>query len=212
MEQATARPSRRHAAQAATGAAIVDAADRLFRQHGYVATTIGMIAREAGAAVQTVYITVGGKAAVLSAVLDRSAAGTEDRPVVEFLADRIDRAGDARAVIAVLADWLAEANARTHAVHRVIAQAAAVDPEIATLQTRRAQQRLERYGRAAVTLRERGGLRPELSDAEAAATIWSIGSPATWEALVLQAGWSTKTHRDWMERTLRAALLTEAAG
>ncbi|WP_309064847.1 TetR/AcrR family transcriptional regulator [Microbacterium sp.] len=202
-----ARPSRRAAQQAATRDAVVAAAERLFREHGYVATTIGMIAREADAAVQTVYNTVGGKAAVLSAVLDRTASGPEGRPVLEFLAGRLEAAPDAPGVIRVLADWLAEANARTHAIHRVIAQGAAVDPEIADLQTRRAQQRLERYGRTARLLRARGGLRDGVDDASVAATIWSVGSPAAYEALVLQAGWTAGAHRDWMERTLAAALL-----
>ncbi|MFJ4045702.1 TetR/AcrR family transcriptional regulator [Microbacterium sp. NPDC089987] len=201
------RASRRSRQQSDTRESIIASADALFLDRGYAGTTISMIAREADAAVQTVYNAVGGKAAILSAVLDRRASGTDGRPVVEFLAERLDAASDADDVVRVLADWLSEVNVRTYPVHRVIAQGAAVDADLAALQTRRAQQRLERYGRTGQLLRARGGLRSGLSDHDVAATIWSIGSPAAYEALVIDGGWAIDAHRQWIERALRAALL-----
>ena len=54
---------------------IVDAAARLFVDHGYVATTIEAVAELAGVAVQTVYYVFGTKRNLLAAVLDASIAG-----------------------------------------------------------------------------------------------------------------------------------------
>ena len=204
----TSPPNRRQAQRAATREVVVDAADRLFRRDGYVATTIGAIARESGAAVQTVYNAVGDKGAVLSAVLDRSASGAQGRPVHEFLGERLDAAVDTASLVAALADWFAEVNPRTLPVNRIIDQGAAVDRQIAELRVRRGQQRMERYRRVHALLLERGGLRPGLDADAVGAVVWSVGSPATYEALVVHAGWSLSRYRDWVGRTLAAALLT----
>lgn len=198
---------RRGVQSRATREAIIEAAEQLFRRDGYAGTTITAIARGAGAAVQTVYNSVGSKAAVLSAVLDRSASGEQGRPVIDFLAERLDQADSAPAVVDVLADWFAEVNPRTLDIHRVIHQAAGVDAEIAELQQRRAMQRLERYRRLEPKLRAQGALRPGLDADRVSATVWAIGSPASYEALVVQAGWSLAEYRDWVADSLRAALL-----
>src|SRR5680860_1900901 len=68
---------RRSLQTTATRTAIVVAAHRLMLERGYVATSIGSIADEAGVAVQTIYNSVGNKADVLSAVLDLAAAGAD---------------------------------------------------------------------------------------------------------------------------------------
>ncbi len=49
---------------------ILDAAMELFSQHGYEATTIASIAREAGVAVQTVYFAFGSKQRLLKDLID----------------------------------------------------------------------------------------------------------------------------------------------
>jgi AcrR family transcriptional regulator len=48
---------------------VVTAVARLFAENGYGATTISDIARAAGVAVQTVYSAVGGKPALIGAVV-----------------------------------------------------------------------------------------------------------------------------------------------
>lgn len=189
-----------------TRAAIVDAADRLFRAQGYVATTIAGIAEASGVAVQTVYNSVGGKAALLSAVLDQRAAGSEERPVDTFLAERLAAAPDLASLFDVLTDWFAGVQSRTAETHRLIAQAAAVDPEVAQLEARRGLQRLERYGRLGALLRAHDGLRSGMTDAQAAATVWAIGSPAAYRALVIDAGWPLAEYRSWLRESLAAAL------
>ena len=67
-----------------TRARVVDAAARLFVDHGYVATTIEAVADRAGVAVQTVYYVFGTKRNLLAAVLDASIAGdVETTPVLD---------------------------------------------------------------------------------------------------------------------------------
>jgi AcrR family transcriptional regulator len=186
---------------------IVEAAGRLFTGQGYVPTTIEAIAAESGVALQTVYNSVGNKAALLSAVLDAAASGPHSPSnVLELMRQRTAEAPDFDVLIAVLADWFLEVHQRTGPVVRVIAQAAAVDPAVDRLQTARALQRLERYGEAAAALRSRGGLTSGMSDADAAAAIFSLGHPQVYRSLVGDAGWTRRAYRDWLKRSLAAAL------
>jgi len=64
----------------ATRQRVLDAARALLLSRGYGGATIDAIARRAGVSVQTVYNTVGGKAAVLKAVYDTMLVG-DDEPV-----------------------------------------------------------------------------------------------------------------------------------
>ncbi len=188
---------------AATRTQIVDAATALFSELGYVGTSIGAIATRAGVAVQTIYNAIGNKTAVLSAVLDAAVSGPNaPTPVPEFMAERTRAAQNAAEFLDILADWLLEANERVASIHWIIQQSVAVDEDAAAFERKRAQQRLRNYGLAAAGLRERGGLRNGMTDDQAAATIWSIGHPTAYRALVIDAGWSAQAYRDW----LRAAL------
>jgi len=172
-----------------------------------VRTTIEGIAVESGVAVQTVYNSVGNKAALLSAVLDAAASGPNaPAQVLEFMRERTRQALDLDAVLAVLADWFVEVHQRTGAVLGVIAQAAAVDTDVAKLEKARALQRLTRYHEAAAAVRELGGLTSGMSDEDAAAAIWSLGHPQAYRTLVNDAGWTPEAYREWILRALAAAL------
>ncbi|WP_422116552.1 TetR/AcrR family transcriptional regulator [Brachybacterium sp. UNK5269] len=207
MSAASEIPRTLRDAQAAlTREQIVGAAGRLFRAGGYARTSIGAIAAEAGVSVQTIYNSVGNKGALLSAVLDVAASGLQaPTPVAEFMQERVDRAGDAAAVIAVLADWFLEVNTSTAWVWSVIRQAAAIDDEAAGVQRARDEQRLHNYRLAAAALRARGAL-ADITDEEAAATIWTIGHPETYRLLVDSLGLSAAAYREWVRKGLTGAL------
>ena len=64
------RPNRREVAAAETRREILRAARRLFAQHGFAGTSVQRIAEEAGVAVQTIYSSVGSKAALVVALND----------------------------------------------------------------------------------------------------------------------------------------------
>src|SRR5208282_534520 len=65
------RPNRREVAAAETRREILRAARRLFAAHGYAGTSLQQIAEESGVAVQTIYSSVGSKAALVLALNDR---------------------------------------------------------------------------------------------------------------------------------------------
>lgn len=192
----------------ATQRAIVEAAARLFGEHGYHATPVGRIASEAGVAVQTIYNSIGSKRDVLSRVLDYAAAGERaPTPVPQFMREQAECEPDPRRILAQIVDFWSQALPRVAPVFRIIREAAAADPEAAALERDRAAQRLRNYGHAARLIAERGGLRSELTIDQAAAAIFAIGHPDTYRALVVDGDWDGEQWATWAQATLEAIVL-----
>src|SRR5688572_27004399 len=91
--------SPRRAEQAAqTRRDIVMSAGRLFRDHGYAAVTMPVIAREAGVGVETIYRAFGSKAGLFKCVIDAAVAGgpsradvpVEARPAIRAVIEETD--------------------------------------------------------------------------------------------------------------------------
>jgi AcrR family transcriptional regulator len=203
--------TRKQLAAEETQRVIVEAAARLFLEHGYHATSIGRIAAEAGVAVQTIYNAVGSKRDLLSRVLDLAAAGERGpAPVPQFMRKQAERERDPRRIIAQLVEFWRGALPRTAPVFRMIREAAAADPEIAVLERDRATQRLRNYGQAAQLLADRDALRPGMTIDGAAAAIFALGHPETYRALVLDGDWDDDAWSGWLQATLEAALLGTA--
>src|SRR3954451_23616995 len=111
---------------ARTRARIVETAAGLFLAEGYLATTIEVVAEQAGVAVQTVYYVFGTKPNLLAAVLDVTIAGdpepvpTLQRPWVEELRAETNHAQ----AVECLVDASVAIVARTSPVYEVVRQAA----------------------------------------------------------------------------------------
>ncbi len=92
---------------------VISAAVRLFNDHGYEATTIGMIADQLGVSKSAIYHHVRSKEELLAAALDHAMGSLE-----AVLADEQSQAGDAvarlefvmRGTVTVLTNELAEVN------------------------------------------------------------------------------------------------------
>ena len=201
--------TRQQIAAQETQRVIVQAATELFLKHGYHATSIVQIAAEAGVAVQTIYNSVGSKRELLSRVLDYAAAGERSPvPVPEFMRKQAEQEPDPHKIVEQLVEFWRGALPRTAPIFRMIREAAAVDPEAATLERTRATQRLRNYEIAAALLEQRAALRDDLSVEQAAAAIFAIGHPETYRSLVLEGTWNERQWAAWARTTLTAALLT----
>jgi AcrR family transcriptional regulator len=203
--------TRKQVAAEETQRVIVEAASRLFLEHGYHATSIGRIAAEAGVAVQTIYNAVGSKRDLLSRALDFAAAGERSpAPVPQFMREQAEREPDPRRIIAQLVEFWGGALPRTAPIFRIIREGAAADPEIAALERGRSAQRLRNYRQAAQLVADRDALRPGMTVDAAAAAIFAIGHPETYRALVLDGDWDVDAWANWLQATLEAALLGTA--
>jgi AcrR family transcriptional regulator len=203
--------TRKQLAAEETQRVIVEAAARLFLEHGYHATSISRIAGEAGVAVQTIYNAVGSKRDLLSRVLDLAAAGERSPvPVPQFMREQAEAEPDPRRIVAQLVEFWRGALPRTTPIFRVIREAAAADAEVAALERGRSAQRLRNYRQASQLLADRNALRSELSIDGAAAAIFAIGHFETYRALVPEGEWDDDAWASWAQATLEAALLADA--
>jgi AcrR family transcriptional regulator len=205
--------TRRQAQAAQTRQDVLAAAGEAFLEHGYGGTTLASIARAAGVVVETIYRGFGGKAGLFKAVVEAAVAGGTTRaevPVDERPAIRAMIAEtDPRRQLEMYAATQPGIHARMGPLMRVLASAAATDPELAGVRREMEDFRLAGLGRFAQLLGDRGALRPGLSVEHARDILWTLASHATYDQLVTQRGWSVERYETWLADTLRRVLLPD---
>jgi AcrR family transcriptional regulator len=215
MSQPVKKPytSELRAAQArATRRAIVDAAARLFIEHGYGATTVDAIAEAAGVSRKTVFASVGGKAQALKLAIDWSIVGDDEPvPLLERPHIRAWHADpDARRLLAGYARSSCEIGARMAPLVAVAEAAAGTDAEIGALTRDGHAQRLRGMRALAGLIADRGALRPGLTVDEAADILWLLGGPAVYHRLVIDQGWPADRFENWLADAIVSLLVDPA--
>jgi AcrR family transcriptional regulator len=193
-------------------AAVVDAARRLFLEHGYGATTIDAISELADVPPATVYRLFSSKHGILKALLDVSIVGDDenvpmaDRPSVRaLLAD-----GDPRDHLAGFVTITAQVNARIAPLYRILVSAAGADRDAAELLDTLTRQRQQGQRQIARSLARAGALRPELRERDAADIIHALLSPELYGLLVIDRSWKTDRYQRWLAKVLIDQLLPRA--
>lgn len=173
-----------------------------------------MIAAEAGVAVETVYRSAGGKAALLAAAVQAALAGgveraevpAEGRAAIRAVIEEADPRRQLRAYAATQPGvW-----ARSGPLLRVLDVAAEHDPALVALKERLAIQRLEGMTRFARLLEARGVLRAGISADRAADLLWTICAQSNFDSLVAARGWDAEDYAQWLGDTLISCLLPAA--
>jgi AcrR family transcriptional regulator len=188
---------------------ILDAAQALFAERGYAASTVETLAAAAGVAVDTVYATFGSKRGVLQALLDVRVGGDEAR------IDLLDRPGpqavrretDPQEQLAAFAADISAIIERARPVDDIIRGAAAVDADVAALRIRAQESRYVNMRRLISWLTANGPLRGGLTEDDAAAIVWAMTSPEVHGLLRVARGWSAERYRNWLRESLTRILL-----
>src|SRR5215472_4308851 len=170
--------TRRQAQAAQTREDILRAASEAFLRRGYAGTTLAAVASDAGVVVETIYRAFGGKAGLFKAVVEAAVAGgiararvpVERRPAVRAV---IDEADPRRQLEGYAATELGM-HARRGPLMRVLAAAAATDPELAEVLGEMEDFRLAGLGRFTQLLADRGALRPGLLAERARDILWTL--------------------------------------
>ena len=203
---------RRRAQAAATRREILEAAERLFGQRGYAATTIAAIAAEANVALKTVYVGFETKSGVLRALWNlRLRGGLGDAPVSErpWYREVLEERNSERQ-LRLAARYSREVKVRVGVLFEVIRGAALVDPEIAELWAR-IQREFHANQRAIVeSLAEKNALRDGLSVDRGADILWTLNHPSLWQLLVGERGWTPEEHEQWWSEIACVQLLKPA--
>ena len=202
--------SRRQAQARVTRLKVIEAAKRLFIEHGYPATTIEAIAEEAEVSLPTLYRLFGSKRALLAAVLDTSFGG-DDQPIEfgERPAVRAARAEpDPAKMVNAFARIARELIERSSAIQHVLATAAQVDPDAAELLAEIRRQRHTGQSRIVAALDARDALDPDLDETEAADIVYALLSPEVHRILTVERGWPADRYERWIARSLSTLLPT----
>ncbi len=191
----------------ATRRAILEAAQRLFVSNGYGATSIRVIAEEAGVAVQTVYAVFGNKRQLVIELLENAVTGDDQQTSVtehpEAQAIRAEPSARRRAELgAGLSRKIIE---RVLPFFKITSYAAAVDPAFAELNRAMVARRRTEMIDDATVLAGDDGLR--LGRDDAAATLLVLCSPQVAEILTESVGWSYDRYEKWLADAIERLVL-----
>jgi AcrR family transcriptional regulator len=192
-----------------TRSRVIEAATRLFVQHGYATTTIRAIAAEAGVSVPTVELLFGTKAQLLRVVIDVAIAG-DDEPVPvlsrAWAADA-QSSRDVQDFLSVVARVVSEAQARSAGVMLAAYEAAASDPDIQLLILDRESQRERTAAWIVGSVLERAAVRPGLDRAGVIDTVWLLMDPVIFNRLTRHRGWNPDRYASWFADSVAQLLI-----
>lgn len=201
--------SRRGRQVARTEQRILAAAQDLFLENGYVATTLAAIAEAADVGLRTVYVRFGTKVALFSRLVDVAVAGdTRDIDVLhrDWVAEAM-AAPTARQRIALSAAGGRAIQQRAGALFAVAQQAAAVEPEIAD-QWQRAREETRHMQHVFWTRMAEDGLLPAAEVDRVTDTASVLSAAETYLLVTRMLGWDLDTYETWLRDSLTALTAT----
>ena len=201
-------PRRREQA-AATRRQVLEAAQQLFEQHGYAATSMAAIASEAGVSLKTAYLAFETKSGLLRALWHVLLRGDEEsipvgeRPWFRAVLEEPDPARQIRLNVrnAKLV------RGRIGPLLEVIRSAAAHDAEIDALWTRIQSEFYDNQRSVVDALHQKRALKPSLDVARATDILWTLNHPNVYRLLVTDRGWTPDQHERWLADLLCSQLL-----
>jgi len=203
--------SRRREQAATTRQDILEAAQRLFEQQGYPATTMAAIAKEAGVALKTVYLAFETKSGLLRALWHLRLRGDQDDvPVGErpwYL--EILEEPDPERQLRLAAHNSRLVKERAGALLKVIRSGASADPDIAELWARIQTDFHDNQRTIVKSLHKKRALRRGLTVDRAADILWTLNHPDLWHLLVGERGWTPDEYERWFTDAACSQLLAE---
>jgi AcrR family transcriptional regulator len=213
---AMARPydsPRRREQAAGTRRLILDEAQRLFERDGYAGTSVAAVAKAAGVALKTVYLTFETKAGLLRAVWHRALRGDlEEVPVgeQEWYRQALDEPDPTRR-LALTARNSRMVKERSAAIMEVIRAAAPGDPEIGALWERIKTDFRDNQRTIVQSLSRDRALRKGLTVETGADIMWALNQPSLYELLVNDRGWTPERYERWLRDLFCTELLRPEA-
>jgi AcrR family transcriptional regulator len=197
------RPSRREVAAAETRREILAAARRLFAEHGFASTSVQQIAEESGVAVQTIYSSVGSKAALILALNDL----IDEEADVAGLAAELPEETDPSLLIAKGVHLTRQLNERCGDLIRAVLSAEPSEPDAAAALADGMRRHQQGASQLAQRLADLGALGAGTTPERAGAAFSMMTSAASWRQLIRGAGWTFDEAEAWLAASLTQLLL-----
>ena len=194
-----------------TRSRVLEAARELFIERGFAATPINAIAKRAAVSPETIYAVFGSKRSLLARLVDAAIAGSAEAPPIldQAWVEEMHREAEPRQRLRILAKHGSAILQRRAAIDEVVRGAASADTHIAELWRKG---RAERFAGQRELLRiALDGLGAAAGQAldDRAAVLFAIGSPETYQALVVDRGWSSDRFARWYADALECLLLPD---
>jgi TetR/AcrR family transcriptional regulator, regulator of autoinduction and epiphytic fitness len=200
-------PTRTARAQA-THRAILSSARRLFADRGYAATTMPVIALDAGVAVQTVYSVFGRKRNILFALLDQMPLEAD---LSGYQARLAAASGDPRSQLREVVGFAARMYGGAGDVTELARTIGGADQDLGDLWREGERRRYDAESELVAEWHARGVLREELSASVATDLLWALSGPDTYRLLVRERAWAPDHYRSWLAGALERELLADQA-
>lgn len=191
---------------ALTRSRILNAARSLLLDSGSAGLTIGGLAVAAEVSPQTIYNSIGNKAAVIKAIYDVMLAGDDDpqamtdRPEFRAMTD----AADAASMLRHYAKFGRNIAERVGPLLTVLF--ANADDDVRALATTIDGERFQGNALTVRHLADHFGLPPQMSEAHATDVMWALTAPELYDRLVRRRRWSANAYEQWLGDAMIAAL------
>lgn len=182
---------------------VVQTADRLFRENGWVGTTMADVAKAAGLTRQTVYQQFDGKLSLLDACIVSALSDGADQPVRQLDDYRLMGVGSETERLIAGARWLRGAHERSADIQNVLDQAAVTDDAAAQRLRVREEQRHDEVAFALRLILGRDDLPEPLID-----SVWMLASRRAWLMLTGSRGWTPDRWETWFTDQVSASVAT----
>lgn len=199
------RPNRRQLQAEATRRDILAVARQLFATQGYAATSMAAIAEETGAAIQTIYSSVGPKHAILLALVDLM----DEEAGVGPMWQRVGQTDDPVELVQLGINLTRQFIERFGDILWTLMSAAAIEPDVATTLEEANRRHRTGLSRLVGRIAEKGGLKEGLALDRASDTFALLSSMATYHQLLNDYGWSLDDCETWMVGTLSTLILRQ---
>lgn len=193
---------------------ILDAAHRLFLQHGYAATTMAGIANAAGVAIQTVYFTFHTKGELLMHLVLATGADDPDAPPHRdrgWIRELMSSSNPHRQ-LALLSEHGTDIFVRIAPLMGLVQAALAVDPNLGFAWRQKTRDRQDGMREQMQVVARSGAIRPDVGVDGAADIVFLLQRPETLQVLMVECGWSLERYKVWLYRTLCEQILVDGTG
>jgi AcrR family transcriptional regulator len=188
---------------------VVEAATAVFLARGYAGTTVRAVAAAADVSVPTVELLFGAKARLLKAAVDVAIAGDDEPvPVLDRAwTTRVAAATSPDEVLAIAAEVITAAQARSAGLVLAVFEGALTDPDLVALAAERTAQRETVASWLVDAVARVAPLRGPR--AEAVESLWILMDPAVFDRLTRERGRSPQRYRRWFADAARRLLVPD---
>jgi AcrR family transcriptional regulator len=169
------------------------------------------IAAAAGVSVETIYLSIGGKASLVRYLVETAISGADEPipPLQRKGVAEIRAEPDPHVKLRLFAGMVRPMLERVAPIWQVVLEAEPTDAELSSVVAELQGRHVGSMRLVIDHLAEAGRLRPEISKDVARDVLWAMNSPQFYRLLVVGRGWTGETFENWLADAWQRLLLDD---